>query len=72
VIVASVDEGSPAERAGLRRGDVILRIAGEKIRNYEDARRALYGVLVDDVITFEVRRGGTSLETLTLHVVERT
>ncbi|MGH2571389.1 MAG: S1C family serine protease, partial [bacterium] len=32
VIVASVDEGSPADRAGLARGDVILRIGKERVR----------------------------------------
>jgi serine protease Do len=58
VIVASVDEGSPADRAGVQRGDVIVGIAGDRIRNYDDARRALYGVMVGDEIEFAVQRSG--------------
>jgi len=71
VIVASVEDGSPAETAGLARGDVIVRIGDERIRNFEDARRALYGRLVEDVVDFEVRRGSEPRK-LTLHLVERT
>jgi serine protease Do len=58
VIVASVDEGSPADRAGVQRGDVIVGIAGDRIRTYDDARRALYGVMVGDEIEFTVQRSG--------------
>ncbi len=72
VIVASVEEGSPADVAGLARGDVILRIGRERIRNFEDARRALYGRLVDDVMDFQVRRGSAAPRHLQLHLVERT
>ncbi|HMB71365.1 MAG TPA: PDZ domain-containing protein, partial [bacterium] len=60
VIVASVDEGSPADLAGVRRGDVIRQIGVEAIRNYDDARRALYGVLVGDELAFTIDRGGES------------
>lgn len=60
VIVASVDEGSPADKAGVQRGDVIRRIGAEPIRNYDDARRALYGVLVGDELQFVVDRNGKS------------
>ena len=72
VIVASVEEGSPADVAGLQRGDVILRIGRERIRNFEDARRALYGRLVEDVVAFRVQRGTSEPRVLTLHLVERT
>ncbi|MCA9750588.1 MAG: PDZ domain-containing protein, partial [Gemmatimonadetes bacterium] len=70
VIVASVDDGSPADRAGIRRGDVIRRIAGDRIRNFDDARRALYGVLVGDELEFQVERNG-KLSQHVLAVVER-
>jgi serine protease Do len=71
VIVASVDEGSPADVAGLKRGDVIERIGGSRVISFEDARRALYGVLVGDRVEMVVRRGGGD-ETLVLNLVERT
>jgi len=34
--VSSVTPGSPAERAGLRRGDAILSVNGSPVRNYRD------------------------------------
>ncbi len=58
VIVATVEPGSPADVAGLRRGDVIRRIGDDRIRNFEDARRALYGVLVGDRLECVVERNG--------------
>ncbi len=58
VIITKVDDGSPSDRAGLRRGDVVRKIDGQRIRDYEDARRALYGALVGDLIEFDVERSG--------------
>ncbi|MFN8179890.1 MAG: trypsin-like peptidase domain-containing protein [bacterium] len=67
VIVASVDPGSPAEKAGVRRGDVIHSIGGERIRNFDDARRALYARLVGDRIDVVLERDGAqSTRTLVL------
>jgi serine protease Do len=71
VIVASVDRGSPAEKAGIRRGDVIRKIGDNTIADFEDAKRALYGMMVDDVIDFVIQRGNAKPETATLRLVER-
>jgi serine protease Do len=60
VIVASVDSGSPADVAGIQRGDVIRQIGPEVIRNFDDARRALYGVMVGDELEFILDRDGKS------------
>jgi S1-C subfamily serine protease len=70
VIITKVDEGSPSDRAGLRRGDVVRSIDGQIIRVYEDARRALYGALVDDLIEFEVERRG-EISSHVLRLVEK-
>ena len=70
VIVASVEERSPADRAGLARGDIIVEIGGDSIRNFDDARRALYGVIVGDEIEFVGKRSG-KLTRRTLTLVER-
>jgi serine protease Do len=70
VIITKVDAGSPSERAGLRRGDVIRTIDGQRIWDYEDARRALYGTLVDKLVEFEVERPGKR-STHVLRLVER-
>jgi serine protease Do/serine protease DegQ len=37
-IVTGVDQGSPAERAGLRRGDVIVQVNGRAVRGSADLR----------------------------------
>jgi membrane-associated protease RseP (regulator of RpoE activity) len=41
ILVRSVDKGSPAESAGLRAGDVIVRVESEKIANRGDWSMAL-------------------------------
>lgn len=40
-LVASVRDGTPADRAGLRAGDVLLSVAGEELSDVEDAVRAV-------------------------------
>jgi S1-C subfamily serine protease len=41
VMVAAVEPQSPAERAGLRNGDVIVAFAGKPIGGIDDLQRAL-------------------------------
>jgi serine protease Do len=43
VLVRSVKKGSPAESAGLRAGDVIVKVDGERISDAADLRSALRG-----------------------------
>ncbi len=71
VIVATVDRGSPAEKAGIQRGDVIRKIGDNNIVDFDDAKRALYGMMVDDVVDFVVQRGNAKPEQATLRLVER-
>jgi serine protease Do len=71
VIVSSVDRGSPAEKAGIRARDVIRKIGRDTIRDLADARRALYGTLVEDKLDFVVQRGNDPPVTRTLTLVER-
>lgn len=40
LLVRSVERGSPADKAGIRAGDVIIRMGDEKITNYTDWRMA--------------------------------
>ena len=41
VLVLEVADGTPAARAGLKPGDVILSVRGERVRSVQDVRRAL-------------------------------
>lgn len=56
VVVAQVAEGSEAERAGLRPGDVVLEVDGAAVKTMEAARARLSGPLALDVLV-KVRRG---------------
>jgi len=41
VMVTQVENGAPADRAGLKDGDVILTFAGEKISSFDSLHREL-------------------------------
>jgi len=41
VLVAEVSEGSPAEKAGLKQGDIILRLNGKKVNNVGKLRNKI-------------------------------
>ncbi|HTN71320.1 MAG TPA: DegQ family serine endoprotease [Methylomirabilota bacterium] len=61
VVVTSVESGSPAEDAGLQRGDVILEINRNPIRNLSDYRTAITGVQNAKNLLFLVRRGDNTM-----------
>lgn len=69
VWVHQVKAGSPAERAGLRVGDRVLKIGGEATASLADARIGLMGVRPGDRLRVVVRPGGSGApvgRTLTL------
>ncbi len=49
VLVTSVTDGSPASRAGLKAGDVITSINGDRVSNREDLLRGLRNATSEDV-----------------------
>lgn len=59
--VAVVTPGSPAERAGMRAGDVLLREKTRAIRNRFDWDAALLDLRVGEQVSLVVRRGGSEL-----------
>lgn len=70
VLVSHVDEGSPADRAGVRRGDMIRAIDSKEIRSVEEAQRSLADAIVgDDVVLQLVRRD--EVRDVNLRLVER-
>jgi hypothetical protein len=58
VRITAVRPGSPAEKAGVRGGDVIVRFAGIEVRTLEDLTFALRGRRAGDQIQVVVRRDG--------------
>jgi serine protease Do len=44
VIVSDIEPGSPAQRAGIARGDIILQVNRKPVRSPQEARRALGAV----------------------------
>ncbi|MFD1677740.1 S1C family serine protease [Alicyclobacillus fodiniaquatilis] len=60
VYVAAVDS-SAAKAAGLKRGDVIVDINGQKIQNSADMRTILFGSKSGSTVTLKVYRGSKLL-----------
>jgi Tol biopolymer transport system component len=58
VKISGVRGGSPAEKAGLQGGDVIVEFAGQKIANIYDYTYALDAVKIGKTIDIVVLRGG--------------
>jgi len=56
VLVLSVERGSPAERTGLREGDVIVSLAGEPVAGVDDLHKRLTGNAIGVRIPIEALR----------------
>ena len=65
VLVLQVAPGSPAERAGIEVGDVIVKMDGRAVKDSSDVVRGL-GFDVGKKIHIEVRRGQTGRKTLSV------
>ena len=62
--VADVVKGAPADRAGVRRGDVIRQVDGQPVQDPEDVAAAIGDDKPGDAVDVVVERDG---RTLTLH-----
>jgi regulator of sigma E protease len=56
-VIGWIESGSPAERAGLRIDDEIVRIAGRAVKTWSDVQMAV-GTKPDRLVRLEIRRGG--------------
>jgi S1-C subfamily serine protease len=58
VMIASVEPGSPAERAGLASGDIILALDGTAVTGADDLIRLLAGDKIGRTVEVEMLRNG--------------
>jgi S1-C subfamily serine protease len=61
-MVISVEDGSPAKRAGLREGDVIVALEGQPVAGVDDLHRLLTEIRVGVSSTLTVIRYTDKLE----------
>jgi serine protease Do len=70
VLVSHVADGSPAERAGLRQGDVIVSINGKQVSDTDDITSFVQSAKSGDHARFEIARA-SKRQTLTVTLGER-
>jgi len=61
VSIVSVLDDSPAGKAGLEKGDIIVRMAGETIRSLVDLKYALFYTTSGSTVAIHVDRNGTAV-----------
>ena len=57
VLIVTVVEGSPAEKAGLNQGDVIIRFAGKEVVSAQELREVIHNCQIGDVVGVDIMRG---------------
>lgn len=70
VLVGSVEAGSPAEKAGVKVGDILVAVEGKEVTSLGDIRRALRDKKEGDSLRLEVLRG-RNRQTLVASVIEK-
>ena len=71
-LVSQVFKDSPADKAGIRQGDIIIEFDGKKIEDFGDLSRIVASTPVGKAVTIKVFRGGQviSLETTVAEMEE--
>ncbi len=68
-LVSDVVPGGPAEKAGIKRGDVIIEFNGKVVRDYHELPRMVASVPPGEKVTFKISREGKE-ETITAVIAE--
>lgn len=63
VLLTYVDPGSPADKAGLKIGDIIIRFAGQKVTTGEELRRAIVSHKIGEKVEIVYLREGKEHKT---------
>ena len=58
-VIARVEPGSPAERAGLRTNDVVIAVDGAPIRNGAELKNRVVVARIGDAVDLTIVRGGS-------------
>jgi Do/DeqQ family serine protease len=58
LLISDIVEDSPAEKAGLTRGDVVVKIGDQRVRKLGDADKAMQSLKEDQTVVFQVIRDG--------------
>ena len=59
-LVEEVNDDSPAAKAGIKKGDVILQFAGEKVRSVAELRRLVRETPAGRTVAIEINRNGST------------
>jgi S1-C subfamily serine protease len=59
LLIVSIADGSPAEKAGMMLGDVVLEASGNALEGPDDLLDALSSVAKNGAVTVKFLRGGT-------------
>jgi serine protease Do len=70
MVVAQVEKGGPADKAGLKVQDVILEVNGKKAQSYDAFRNEVAAMRPGSTVRLNLLRGGKSLD-LTITLGER-
>lgn len=62
VVITQIEGGSPADKAGLATGDIILAVNDRAVRQVSDLRNAIGLLRVGETVTLRVNRNGTTQE----------
>ncbi|MFH1043881.1 MAG: Do family serine endopeptidase [Pseudomonadota bacterium] len=70
VLVAGVQRGSPADRAGIKPGDIVVRVEGKPVSDPDSLRNLIVAVPPGKPTTFKLKRGQNEVE-VTVNVGKR-
>jgi serine protease Do len=69
MVITRIETNGPADKAGLKVADRILKVNGRTVNSFDDIRRSIYGATVGDKLTLAIEHGGKRSD-VTLTLVE--
>jgi len=69
-LIADVFKGDPADKAGLKAGDVVIEINGKKIKDTHELLMVIAGFRVGESVSIKILRDGQD-KTITIQIAER-